>query len=228
MAMSVQHIGLILDGNRRWAKKHGLSPIEGHQEGYKNLKTIVEAASKYDIKYISAYVFSSENWSRTSSEVSGIMKILSWVLKNELNYFHARNIRLLFAGRRSHQSPQLIKLIQNAENLTRDNDLITVVICLNYGGQQEITDAVKQIIAQSVPESEITPELIQKNLYLPDLPLPDLIIRTSGEKRLSNFLIWQSAYSELMFVDKLWPDFTSNDLKDCLNNYQNRSRRFGK
>ncbi len=228
MRNECKHIGLILDGNRRWAKAHGFPAIEGHRQGYKNLKTIVEAAAKLNVKFISAYVFSSENWTRSSDEVSGIMKLLLWVLKNEIKSFHKQNVRILFAGCTDNLRPEIIKSLSLAEELTKNNTKITVVVCINYGGRQEITDAVKKIIDSGLDSSKITDDIVQENLYQPNIPPPDLVIRTSGEQRLSNFLTWQSAYSELVFTDKLWPDFTAADLKNCIGEFYKRTRRFGK
>lgn len=222
-----QHLGLILDGNRRWAKANGLPQLEGHRKGYENLKTIGKAAIKRGVKYVSAYVFSTENWQRTKEEVDYLMKLLLWVAKHEVNELHKEGIRVRFAGAKDKLSTKVIQAIADAETKTKENDRGELILCLNYGGQQEIADAVKDIISLGIKTAEITPNLIAKHLYLPDVPPVDLVIRTSGEQRLSNFMLWRAAYSELLFVDKHWPAFTEEDLDSALTEYTSRIRRFG-
>lgn len=222
-----QHVGFIVDGNRRWARKRGLTVAEGHRQGYSNLKSVCIAALDQGVSYVSAYVFSTENWKRDKQEVSDLMKLLKWILVHEVKNFHKENIRLRVAGSRERVSPSLLKAIDEAEALTAQNDRGTLLLCLDYGGQQEIVDAVKQIAAASTPVGQITPELISQHLYAPDVPPVDLIIRTSGEQRLSNFMMWRSAYSELQFIDKFWPDFTAEDLVQSLELYAQKQRRFG-
>lgn len=222
------HLGLILDGNRRWANVHGLSIAQGHRKGYKNLKTISLAAIEYGIQYVSAYVFSTENWKRDRQEVEDIMKILRWVLKHEIKQFHKDNIRLRVIGSKAKLGTVLLTAIHDAEKLTQGNTRGTLLLCLDYSGQQEIVDAVKKITEDGTRPESITVEMIEQNLYAPDVPAPDLIIRTSGEQRLSNFLTWESVYSELMFVQKYWPEFTVEDLYYSIEKYSKRQRRFGK
>jgi len=222
------HLGFIVDGNRRWAKLNGKSVAEGHRQGYETLKTIASSALKHGVKYVTAYVFSDENWQRDPNEIDNIMKFLGWVLKNEVKGFHENNIRLLAAGANTRLAPNLIKALREAEELTKNNTAGTVMLCIDYGGQQEIVDAVKTIVKNGVPADEITINTISNNIYSPGVPPVDLIIRTSGEHRLSNFMTWRSVYSELIFIDKLWPDFSEQDLIEAFSDYSTRHRRFGK
>ncbi|HMS91968.1 MAG TPA: polyprenyl diphosphate synthase [Candidatus Saccharibacteria bacterium] len=223
----LDHIGFILDGNRRWAKQHGLKTIEGHMAGYKNLKKIAESCWEKGISYMSCYLFSTENWRRSNEEVSYLMSLTLRVILKDAKELHAKNVRLKIIGSREKLDKKLVKLIEKAEELTKDNTAGTFIGCFNYGGRNEIVDAVKKIVGQGVKTENIDEELIKSSLYTADIPAPDLIVRTSGEKRLSNFLLWDSAYSELSFVDKLWPDFNDNDLDNVLSDYTKRKRRFG-
>lgn len=223
-----QHLGLIIDGNRRWARMHGLPISEGHRRGYLNMRTIAAAAMRRGVRYLSAYVFSTENWKRDEQEVRDLMRLLSWVLKHEVKQLHKEGIRLRIAGSRVRLGAAMVRAILHAEDMTKGNTRGTLLLCLDYGGQQEIVDAVKRIAASGIEPDEITPELITHHLYAPDVPAPDLIIRTSGEQRLSNFMLWGSAYSELAFPEKNWPDFTEEDLDGILADYAARHRRFGK
>lgn len=222
------HIGLILDGNRRWAREHGLSVAQGHREGYENLKTICRAALKYGVRYVSAYVFSTENWQRDQQEVHDIMKILRWALKHEVKEFNKEGIRLRVVGSKAKLGAAMLTAIHDAEQLTEHNTRGTLLLCLDYGGQQEIVEATKRIAASGVSPEDITAEMIADNLYAPDVPPLDLIIRTSGEQRLSNFMLWESAYSELAFSKVNWPDFDEKALVRALRHYGDRQRRFGK
>lgn len=223
-----RHLGLILDGNRRWAKERGLPIMEGHRQGYENLKTLTEYAFGQGVEYVSAYVFSTENWNRSQDEVRNLMKLLLWVLKHELENLSKHGIRIRTLGSKLRLGKALVKAIHEAEEKTRDNHKGTLLLCLNYGGQQEIVDAMKQIVADGTPADQITPELIEQHLYAPGIPPVDLIIRTSGEQRLSNFMLWEGAYSELMFTKTYWPDFTTTELQDMLTKYAARDRRIGK
>lgn len=222
-----KHLGLILDGNRRWAKTQGLPTLEGHRKGYENLKTISLAAFERGVSFVSAYVFSTENWNRSKEEVDYLMKLLIWVAKNELKELHKKNIRIRFIGSRERLGQDVIKAVDAAEAKTRDNTGGELLLCLNYGGHQEIVDAVNKIITQKVTQPLSVSDFADQ-LYAPDVPPVDLIVRTSGEQRLSNFMLWRAAYSELLFVDKHWPDFAPADLDEALENYANRQRRFGK
>ena len=220
------HLGLILDGNRRWAKAQGLPTLEGHRKGYENLKTIALSAFDNGVKYVSAYVFSTENWNRSSEEVDYLMKLLIWVAKHEVKILDKHNIRMRIIGSRDKLSNQVLKAIDEAEKITKENTGGTLCLCLNYGGQQEIIDAVNKIITQKNSKTTSVADF-SKYMYTPDVPPVDLIIRTSGEQRLSNFMLWRAAYSELLFVDKHWPGFNVVDLEEALKEYAKRQRRYG-
>jgi undecaprenyl diphosphate synthase len=221
------HLGLILDGNRRWAHEHGLKPFEGHRRGYLRLKKIALAAFDRGVDYVSAFVFSTENWQRSQEEVDYLMDLLHWVAKHEVNKLHKRNVRVIFIGSENRLSPKILESIRSAEAKTAKNSGGTLVLCLNYGGQQELSDAVVELIRSGVKAESVTPALISKHLYQPDLPPIDFIIRTSGEQRLSGFMLWSAAYAELKFVLKHWPAFTVHDLEKALADYAQRQRRFG-
>lgn len=222
------HLGLILDGNRRWAKERGLAPFKGHKAGYTNLKEVVQIAFQRGVKYVSAYVFSVENWGRSKEEVDYLMKLLLWVAKSEVNEYNKQNIKVVFIGEQQRLSSEIKKQMRLAEQKTADNDGGTLVICLNYSGKYEIASAFKKIIGSGVETEDITPELIDANLYRPEVPDLDLIVRTSGEQRISNFMLWRAAYSELYFTDTYWPDFNEVELDKALAEYSTRQRRFGK
>ncbi len=222
-----RHLGLILDGNRRWAREHGLSLEEGHRHGYENLRTISEVAFEQGVEYVSAYVFSTENWNRSRDEVRYLMRLLLWILKHEIDNLDEHGIRVRMLGSKLRLGKALIRAIHEAEVKTQFNTKGTLLLCLNYGGQQEIVDAMKQIVANGTPPEAITADLIDQHLYAPNIPPVDLIIRTSGEQRLSNFMLWKGAYSELMFTDTYWPDFDRDELMEMLTTYSQRARRFG-
>jgi len=222
------HLGLIVDGNRRWAREHGVSTAQGHRRGYVNLKNICRAALRYGVRYVSAYVFSTENWQRDQQEVRDLMKLLKWVVTHEVKEFHREGIRLRVIGDKAKLGAAMVTAIHDAENLTERNTRGTLLLCLDYGGQQEIVSAVKQIAAAGTPPEDITVDMVTQHLYAPDVPPPDLIIRTSGEQRLSNFMLWESAYSELAFAPAYFPDFDEAGLKTMLDAYAQRHRRFGK
>lgn len=223
-----QHLGFILDGNRRWAKERDLPTLEGHKKGYEILKHIGELALDRGVKYLSAFVFSTENWKRSKEEVNYLMKLAYWVATNEVEEMHKKNIRVRFLGERTGIAPNLLKAIDRAEEKTKNNTRGTLAICFNYGGQQEIATAAAKMVKDGVKAEDVTPEKISEYLYDPDIPPLDLMVRTSGEQRISNFMLWRVAYAELMFVDKHWPDFTEADLDACIAEYSSRSRRFGK
>lgn len=220
------HLGLILDGNRRWAKANGLPQLEGHRIGYGILKDTLRAAIARNIKYVSAYIFSTENWKRTRSEVKYLMDLALALISSDMVELDKENIRIRVAGSRDRLSPKLRAAIDIAESQTKNNTRGTVLLCFNYGGQQEIAGSVNQLLKQGA--KQVTPDDISGNLYAPGVPPVDLIIRTSGEQRLSNFMLWRAAYSELIFVKKHWPDFTEADLDEALAEYARRQRRFGK
>ncbi|HEX8348895.1 MAG TPA: polyprenyl diphosphate synthase [Hymenobacter sp.] len=222
-----KHLGLILDGNRRWAVEHGLPVTEGHRVGYETLRTISDDAFKQGVEYVTAYVFSTENWNRSPAEVKYLMKLLLWVVRHEVDNFCKYGIRLQTMGSKFRLGKALIRSIHEAEERTKNGTKGTLLLCLNYGGQQEIVDAMKRIIEAGTPASEINAELIGQNLYAPDIPPVDLIIRTSGEQRLSNFMLWEGAYSELMFSPTKWPDFSVTELHEMFAKYSNLQRRYG-
>lgn len=222
------HVGFILDGNRRWARDRGLPTMEGHRKGYEILKTVGKAGVKRGIKYMSAYVFSTENWKRSKEEVEYLMNLLLLVAKKEVNELNKENIRIRVLGSRERLSNKIVKAIEKAEEKTKNNTNGTLALCIDYGGHLEIADAAKQIIDKGIQASDVTPEVIAEHLYAPDIPPVDFIIRTSGEQRLSNFMLWRAAYSELHFIKKHWPAFTEEDLDQALAEFAKRKRRFGK
>jgi undecaprenyl diphosphate synthase len=221
------HIGFILDGNRRWASENGLPKLVGHKKGYENLKKIAEECFDRGIKVVSAYIFSTENWKREKAEVDYLMDLALKLFQKDLKELIKKNIRVVVSGSRERLSDKLVSAIEKAEADTAQNTRGTVNICFNYGGQTEIADAIKAILNAGVKSEEVTTELVRKNLYKPTLPPVDYIVRTSGEHRLSNFLLWDSAYAELNFVDTHWPAFSSQDLDEVLEEYHHRTRRFG-
>ena len=220
-------MGLIMDGNGRWATQRGLPRLAGHKAGVENVKPTVLAAKKFGIKYLTFYAFSTENWKRPQDEVSGIMNLLSIFIDKEVNNLHKEGVRILHIGRRERLDQGLRKKIEGAIDLTKNNTTITVQMGLDYGGRDEIAQAVRKIVTSGVTPEEVTEELISQNLYTAGIPDPDLIIRTSGEMRTSNFLIWQSAYSEWIFPETYWPDFTEEVFWQMLVEYSRRDRRYG-
>ncbi len=224
------HVGIIMDGNGRWAKKRGLPRKLGHREGAKTFRTITRECKKIGVKYVTYYAFSTENWSRPKDEVDAIMDLFEKYL-DEVKDFADENIRLRFIGDRSRLNESLVKKMDEVEKESAGFDGMDCFLAINYGGRDEICHAVKSI-AEMVKNGEIAPEqidekLIEKNLYTAEAPPVDLIIRPSGEQRLSNFLIWQSAYAEYYFTDILWPDFKPKDLREAVKAYGERNRRFG-
>ena len=222
-----RHIGFIVDGNRRWAKQHGLPAYEGHLAGYNALKDVALETLHQGVKCVSAYVFSTENWKRSEEEVGHLMGLLLKMLKADVPIFIENNVRLRVIGSKERLSDALVEAINNAEAKTVDLRGGDLVLCLNYGGHLEIADAVKKIVQSGISSEDVTPELVAQNIYVPDIPPCDLIVRTSGEQRLSNFMLWRAAYSELMFIDKHWPDMTTDDVTVILDEYTHRNRRFG-
>lgn len=222
-----QHVGYIVDGNRRWAKEKGLPTYEGHLAGYKALKAVALATLAAGVPYASAYVFSTENWKRSEDEVSKLMALIARAFKADLHVFLDNNIRLKVIGSREQLSDKVNKILDESEAKTAGMTGGTFIVCLNYGGQAEIADACKKIVQLGVSADDITPELIEQHLYAPEIPPIDIVVRTSGEQRLSNFMLWRAAYSELLFLDKFWPDMTKHDVGGILEEYSRRSRRFG-
>lgn len=226
-AIIPQHIGYIIDGNRRWAKTHGLPTYEGHLAGYNALKDVAFATLEAGIQYMSVYVFSTENWKRSQEEVKGLMSLILKLFTTDAKMFDEHNIRLKVLGNREGLDQKIVDAIAVLEERTKDNASGTLAVCLNYGGQKEIVDAVKKIIQAGTTPDDVTIDLIAENLYGAEVPPVDVIVRTSGEKRLSNFMLWRAAYSELIFLDKLWPEMTKEDVTSIMEEYSRRHRRFG-
>ncbi len=223
-----QHIAIIMDGNGRWARERNLPRVAGHRAGAENIRRIVESSIRFGVKHLTLYAFSTENWNRPEEEVRALMAILGEVLERETPKLHAEGVRINHLGRLDGMSAGLRKGILDATNKTRGNNRLTLNVCFNYGGRLEIVDAVRKIVASGIPAEEITEETISRNLYSVEIPDPDLIIRTAGEQRLSNYLIWQAAYSEYWFTNMFWPDFGRDQFLDALKQYATRLRKFGR
>ncbi len=225
------HIGIIMDGNGRWAKKRGLPRSAGHKAGAINFRKIAKYCSKIGIKYLTVYAFSTENWNRPEEEINYLMRLFEQYLKEALSDFEEENIKVLFLGDKMAFSANLQKLIDEVEKSSQKNTGMVLNIAMNYGGRQEVTEAVKKIAVElenkKIKIENINEKLVSEHLYTAGQPDPDLIIRPSGELRLSNFLLWQSAYSELIFFNLLWPDFSEKDLDRAIDEYASRNRRFG-
>lgn len=222
-----RHVGYIVDGNRRWAKKHGIPTYEGHLAGYNAVHEVAKASFEAGIEYVSAYIFSTENWKRSENETRKLMSLVLRFLRTDLHIFQENNIKLKVLGSPDNVDPKILEAIEDAESQTASNTGGTLAVCFNYGGQLEIADAVKKIVQSGVKPADISVELIEKNLYASEVPPVDIIVRTGGDQRISNFMLWRAAYSELLFLEKLWPDMTKNDVTDILNEYNKRNRRFG-
>lgn len=223
-----EHIAIIMDGNRRWAKKRGLSASDGHQQGYEQFKKISQLCWKLGVKILTVYAFSTENWKRSKVEVSFLMKLFKENLKKELNFFKENKIRLNVIGQIERLPKKLQELVYKIMAETKDNKNGFLNLAISYGGRAEILSAVKKIIKEKISPEKINEKMFENHLYTAGQPDPDLLIRTGGEQRLSGFLLWQAAYTELYFSSKLWPDFTEADLEKAIKEYQNRRRRFGK
>ena len=221
------HIAIIMDGNGRWAAARHLPRMAGHRAGTENLRQVIRACVEFGIQYLTIYAFSTENWKRPQDEVSGLMQILAESLEKELGELHKQGVRLNHVGRLEQLDERLRGKISDAIMLTRDNNRLTLNIAWNYGGRDEIVFAVQQILKEEIPPEEVTEQTISDHLFTRDIPDPDLVIRTSGEQRTSNFLIWQSAYAEWYFTPILWPDFGKEALRDAIEEFGRRSRRFG-
>jgi undecaprenyl diphosphate synthase len=221
------HIGIIMDGNGRWALSRGLPRMAGHRAGTENLRRIIEACIEFGIKYLTIYAFSTENWGRPTEEVQGLMRIFENVIDSELQELHDQGVRLRHIGRLDRVRPSFRKKVLDAMEYTRDNDRLTLNIAFNYGGRDEIVCAIQSMIHDGVKAEEITDDLVSQYLFTAGVPDPDMIIRTSGELRGSNFLIWQGAYSEWYFPATYWPDFDRQELLKALEEYNQRERRYG-
>ena len=226
-----RHVAIIMDGNGRWAAGRGLPRVEGHRRGVEALRRTVRAAGELGISILTIFSFSSENWSRPQSEIRDLLSLLRRFIRNDLVELHKSNVRVRIIGERDDLEPDIRRLLQEAEDLTQANSGLTLVVAFNYGARQEIARAARRlaidVAAGRLAASDITPELLARQLDAPDLPDPDVIIRTSGEQRLSNFLLWQAAYSELVFVPINWPDFDRAALESAIAEFRRRERRFG-
>lgn len=225
------HIAIILDGNRRWAQLRGLPCTVGHKKGADAVHRVVEGAFELGISYLTLYGFSSENWKRPASEVGDLMQLLRHYLRHEIEEFHSRGVRLQVIGERDGLPTDIVDLIHDAEQRTMDNTALYLTVALNYGGRQEIATAARRLVTKAL-DKDIDPAAIDEETFASYLttvgiPDPDLVIRTGGEMRLSNFLLWQSAYAELVFMDTLWPDFTKRELEDAIDEFCRRERRYG-
>jgi undecaprenyl diphosphate synthase len=222
------HIGIIMDGNGRWAQGRGLPRLAGHQAGVDNIRRILESCVQFGVKVLTVYAFSTENWHRPPDEVSGLMRLLGLTIQRQLNDLHKNGVRILHSGRMDGISQQLQQQIRHAIEVTQYNDRIWLNVAFNYGGRAEILDAVRRIIADGVDPEALSEELFGTYLYTSNLPDPDLIIRTGGEWRLSNFLIWQAAYAEYYATPTYWPEFDEAELYNALAEFNRRERRFGR
>ncbi|MDO8606252.1 MAG: isoprenyl transferase [Phaeospirillum sp.] len=225
------HIAIIMDGNGRWAKARGLPRTAGHKRGAESVRRTVEAAREMGVSYLTLYGFSSENWKRPAGEVADLMGLLRLYLRKEINTLHKNGIRLKVIGDRKRLGPDITRLIEDAESKTAGNTSLTLVLALSYGGRQELVEAARRI-ARDVAEGKLSldaidEEMLAGQLFTTGIPDPDLIIRTSGEQRISNFLLWQGAYAELVFIETLWPEFGRKELEDAIRDFHGRERRYG-
>lgn len=227
MSDTPRHIGYIVDGNRRWAKAHGLPPYEGHLAGYNAVQEVVRASFEAGVEYVSAYVFSTENWKRSQDEVNRLMGLALKIAKSDINLLLDNNVKVRVLGSRAGVDEKILAAIDDIEARSANNTAGTLALCFNYGGQLELVDAFKKLLQAGVNPEELTQEHIAQHLYWPEIPPIDLIVRTGGEERISNFMLWRAAYSEFMFLEKYWPDMTKEDVTAILEEYSARNRRFG-
>lgn len=229
---NLQHIAIIMDGNRRWAKEKNLPSAYGHKKGVDSLKAVMRACDDFGVKYLTVYAFSTENWNRSPEEVNFLMDLLGATLQNELNEMHENNVVISFIGDTTKLSTKLQTILNNAIATTKNNTGVNLQIAFNYGARDEIVHAIKQIALEIKDEKltpdEITEDLISKKLYTKNVPDPDLLIRTGGEMRVSNYLLWQIAYSEIIVTKRYWPEFDKNALAEAISEFYTRQRRFGK
>ena len=224
---NLEHIAIIMDGNRRWAKEKGLPSAMGHKKGVDALRTTLRACDEFGIKYLTVYAFSTENWNRKKEEVDFLMELLALTLQNELAEMHAEGVVISFIGDTTKLSEKLQKILKNSVETTKNNKGVHLQIAFNYGARDELVTAVKSIVAKGLKENEITEEVISQNLYTNGIPDADLLIRTGGELRVSNYLLWQIAYSEFIVIPEFWPDFDKDKLAQCVEEFNRRNRRFG-
>ena len=222
-----RHIGIIMDGNGRWAQRRSRPASFGHRAGVRAIKRVLEGCEELGVHVLSVYAFSTENWTRPRAEVRALMRLFHETMQREIEEMHRRGVRIVVSGRRDELSPRMRDRIDEAIARTAGNKNGVLNVCLNYGGRAEIVDAVRKLVSDGVPAADVDEGSLAARLYNPDLPVPDLIIRTAGEHRVSNFLLWQSAYSEMLVTETLWPDFDVEDLKAALADYGSRVRRFG-
>ena len=222
------HLGIIPDGNRRWAKERTLPSLEGHRRGLQVAKEVALAAFERGVQFFTIYAFSTENWQRTQDEVGYLMGLFCDLLEREFQELKDREVRFRLLGSRDRLPAKLLKLVDRTEEQTADFTRGTLSLCLNYGGQAELSDAFRAMMAAGVRPEEVSPGMIAEHLYGPEVPAVDLVIRTSGEQRLSGFMLWRAAYAELYFAQKHWPDFTAVDLDEALTEFARRQRRYGK
>ncbi len=227
ISREARHVAIILDGNARWAAQRGVPVAEGHREGTRAVRRTVEAAIDLGIESLAVYAFSTENWSRPAEEIEALMEIFAETIERELPELDRQGIRTRFIGRRDRVSAELRERMAAAEEQTEANEGLKLWIAFDYGGRAEIVRAARRLVESGAEAHEVDENMLAENLYAPDMPDPDLLIRTSGEQRISNFLLWQLAYAELVFVDRLWPDFAERDLRGALSAYARRRRRFG-
>ncbi len=223
-----QHVAIIMDGNGRWAQSRGLPRMVGHRAGTENLRVIIEACVEFGVKYLTIYAFSTENWARPPAEVRGLMRILEDMLDRQLDELDAKGVQIRHIGRLERIRPALQEKIVRSVERTKNNTRLVLNVAFNYGGRDEIVHAIQRIIRDGVKPEEVTPELVSRYLYTAGIPDPDLIIRTSGELRVSNFLIWQGAYAEWYITPTYWPDFNKEEFRKALDEYKRRDRRFGR
>jgi len=222
-----RHVAFIMDGNGRWAKARGLPRLEGHRAGLEAIRGVVRYLGELGVPYVTLYAFSTENWSRPEEEVKGLFRLMAQSIRREARELHKNNVRIRHLGRTEELAPRIVADIAGAVELTRANTGLTLSIALNYGGRQEITDALRRLIAEGVKAADISERLITEHLYSAELPDVDLLVRTAGEMRISNFLLWQSAYAEFYATPALWPDFNKTEIDRALDAFSRRERRFG-
>ena len=222
-----RHIAIIMDGNGRWARSRHRPRLEGHRAGLNAIRRVMTACDELGIEILSLYAFSTENWTRPRTEVTGLMRLFSQTLDREIAELHEKGVQVRITGRREQLSGALVRKIEQAEGLTRENHRRVLNLLINYGGRAEIVDAARRLIREGADPDSLSEADISRSLYNPDLPDPELIIRTAGEQRISNFLVWEAAYAEFHYTQRLWPDFDESDIREAIGAYANRERKFG-